>query len=191
MEHFNNQKILPAANNIKEFEKLMETDFEYVILLNSHIAQLTALMKLARRHQKKVLLHVDLVQGLRSDEYGAEYLCQKVKPAGLISTRTPVIQMAKKRSLIAIQRIFLLDSHALNTSYRLIQSFQPDYIEVLPGIIPHIIREISDNTNVPILAGGLIRTVEEAREALQAGAVAITTSEQKIWNKINEKEIDL
>ncbi len=96
MEHFNNQKILPAANNIKEFEKLMETDFEYVILLNSHIAQLTALMKLARRHQKKVLLHVDLVQGLRSDEYGAEYLCQKVKPAGLISTRTPVIQMAKK-----------------------------------------------------------------------------------------------
>lgn len=87
--------------------------------------------------------------------------------------------------MIAIQRIFLLDSHALNTSYRLIQSFQPDYIEVLPGIIPHIIREISDNTNVPILAGGLIRTVEEAREALQAGAVAITTSEQKIWNKIN------
>ena len=155
MEHFNNQKILPAANNIKEFEKLMETDFEYVILLNSHIAQLTALMKLARRHQKKVLLHVDLVQGLRSDEYGAEYLCQKVKPAGLIfhaDAGDPT--WPKKRSLIAIQRIFLLDSHALNTSYRLIQSFQPDYIEVLPGIIPHIIREISDNTNVPILAGG-------------------------------------
>lgn len=184
MNHFNKQKILPAANNIKEFEKLMETDFEYIILLNSHIAQLSALMKLARRHEKKVLLHVDLVQGLRSDEYGAEYLCQKVKPAGLISTRTPVIQMAKKRSLIAVQRIFLLDSHALNTSYRLIRSFQPDYIEVLPGIIPHIIQEISENINVPILAGGLIRTAEEAREALQAGAVAITTSEEKIWNKV-------
>ncbi|RAL20822.1 glycerol-3-phosphate responsive antiterminator [Thermoflavimicrobium daqui] len=181
MNHFQKQKILPAAGSIKDFEKLMKTDYEYVILLNSHIAQLQSLIQLANRHQKKVLLHADLVQGLRSDEYGSEFLCQVIKPAGIISTRTPVVSMAKKRSLIAIQRIFLLDTHALNTSYRLLRSFQPDYIEVLPGVIPHIIQEVFETINIPILAGGLIRTKDEAKEALKAGAVAITTSTRHLW----------
>jgi glycerol uptake operon antiterminator len=179
--HFNGQKILPAAKSIKDFEKLMKTKFEYIILLDSHVAQLQALMNLANRHRKKVLLHVDLIQGLRSDEYAAEFLCQTVKPAGLISTRTPVVSVAKKKSLIAIQRIFLLDTHALETSYRLLKSFKPDYIEVLPGIIPHIIKEVSENTGVPILAGGLIRSMKEVDEAIDAGAVAATTSSENIW----------
>jgi len=183
VNHFQQQKILPAANSIKDFEKLMMTRNEYIILLNSHISQLQSLMKLAQRHQKKVLLHADLVQGLKSDEYGAEFLCQAIKPAGIISTRTPVVQIAKKKSLIAIQRIFLLDSHALNTSYRLLRSFQPDYIEVLPGVIPHIIEEVVGNTGIPVLAGGLIRTKKEAENAIRAGAVAITTSENNIWNR--------
>ncbi|TCS93680.1 glycerol-3-phosphate responsive antiterminator [Hazenella coriacea] len=183
--HFHRQKILPAAKSIKEFEKLLQTSYSYIILLETHIAQLQSLIRLAHRHQKKVLLHVDLIQGLRSDEYGAEFICQMIKPAGLISTRTPVLQVAKKKGLIAIQRIFLLDTHALSTSYRLLQSFKPDYIEVLPGIIPHIIQEVYQQTKVPILAGGLIRTPHEMNLALEAGACAVTTSTRKLWeNKL-------
>jgi glycerol uptake operon antiterminator len=92
-----------------------------------------------------------------------------------------VVSVAKKKSLIAIQRIFLLDTHALETSYRLLKTFKPDYIEVLPGIIPHIIKEVSENTGVPILAGGLIRSVKEANDAIEASAVAATTSSERIW----------
>lgn len=187
IKHFNNQQILPAAGNIKEFERLMETDYEYIILLDCHIVQLVSLMKLAKRHRKKVILHADLIQGLRSDEHGAEYLCHYIKPAGLISTRTSVVSMAKKRSLIAIQRIFLIDTHALNTSYRLLDSFQPDYVELLPGVIPHIIKEVARNTKIPVLAGGLIRTVTEAKDALEAGAVAVTTSRENIWKRAHKK----
>jgi glycerol uptake operon antiterminator len=175
------QKILPAAKSIKDFEKMMNSRFQTIILLDSHVAQLPSLMKLANLYQKQVLLHVDLIQGLKSDEYAAEFLCQVIKPAGLISTRTPVVQVAKKKSLIAIQRVFLLDTHALETSYRLLKTSQPDYIEVLPGVIPHIIREVRENTGIPILAGGLIRTRQEVREALEAGAEAVTTSSQNLW----------
>jgi glycerol uptake operon antiterminator len=173
---------MPAAKSIKDFERLMNSPFETVILLDSHVAQLQSLMRLAQKHGKKVLLHVDLVQGLKSDEYAAEFLCQVIKPAGLISTRTPVIQVAKKKSLIAIQRVFLLDTHALETSYRLLKTSQPDYIEVLPGVIPHIIKEVTNHTNIPILAGGLIRNEKEVRQALDAGAVAVTTSSQNLWS---------
>lgn len=179
--HFHHQKILPAARSIKDFETLMECPYQYIILLDCHVAQLRALIQLANRHDKKVLLHVDLIQGLRNDEHAAEFLCQQIKPAGLISTRTQVVHVAKKKKLIGIQRIFLLDTHALETSYRLLETSRPDYIEVLPGIIPHMIREVHERTGIPVLAGGLIRTREEAEQALSAGAIAVTTSNRSIW----------
>lgn len=184
MMEFKMQKILPATSNLKQFEKLMTSKFEYLVLLETHIAQLQPLVRLARQHGKKILLHVDLIQGLRSDEYAVEFLQQTVKPAGLISTRTPVISKAKRKSLIAVQRVFLLDTHALKTSYRLIEQFQPDFIEVLPGVVPHMIREISKQVDVPILAGGLIRTPDEAKEAIEAGAVAVTTSNEQLWDAV-------
>ncbi|BCU81559.1 glycerol uptake operon antiterminator regulatory protein [Polycladomyces abyssicola] len=179
--HFHQQKILPAAKSIKDFEALMDSTYQYIILLDCHVAQLKALIQLANRHSKKVLLHVDLIQGLRNDEHAAEFLCQQIKPAGLISTRTQVVHVAKKKKLIGIQRIFLLDTHALETSYRLLETSRPDYIEVLPGIIPHMIREVHERTGIPVLAGGLIRTPEEVEQALYAGAVAVTTSNRSLW----------
>ncbi len=187
MSHFANQKILPAAKNVKQLEKMLLSNYEYVVLLDTHIGQLQSLVSLATKHKKKVLLHADMIQGLRSDEHAAQFLCQTIKPAGLISTRTPVVKEAKKKSLIAIQRLFLLDSHALETSYRLLDTFKPDYIEVLPGIMPHVIHEVAIKTNIPLLAGGLIRTREEVKLALDAGAIAVTTSDPDIWDTTLKK----
>jgi glycerol uptake operon antiterminator len=44
-----------------------------------------------------------------------------------------VILKAKQKGVIAIHRMFLIDSHALERSYRLVEKTKPDYIEVLPG----------------------------------------------------------
>lgn len=128
-----------------------------------------------------MLLHADLIDGLKNDEYAAEYLCQHVRPSGLISTRASVIQKTKQNKLIAIQRLFLIDTGALEKSYALLEKTKPDYIEVLPGVIPSMIREVMDRTGIPVIAGGLIRTEEDVRIALEAGATAITTSRRELW----------
>jgi glycerol uptake operon antiterminator len=46
-----------------------------------------------------------------------------------------------------------------------VERTRPDYIEVLPGVMPHIIKEVYEKTKIPIFAGGLIRSEEDvARE---------------------------
>ncbi|OFW78999.1 MAG: glycerol-3-phosphate responsive antiterminator GlpP [Alicyclobacillus sp. RIFOXYA1_FULL_53_8] len=180
--HFQSQPIIPTVRTIKDFEDLMHRDFPYLIVLESHIGQLPGLLQLARKHDKKVILHADLVQGLRNDEYGAQFLCQWVKPDGIISTHSSVITTARKKGLVAIQRVFLLDSHSLETSYRILQTSRPDYIEVLPGVIPHVIHEIRERTHLPILAGGFIRTQTDIETILQSGATAVTTSSKNLWD---------
>lgn len=52
---------------------------------------------------------------------------------------------------------------------------------MLPGVVPPMIKEVSERTGIPILAGGLIRTPEDVEAALAAGATAVTTSNKQLF----------
>jgi glycerol uptake operon antiterminator len=178
---FHEQHILPAVRHIKDLEKLLHSPYEYIVLLDLHVAQLKSVIALAKRNGKKIFLHVDLIHGLQSDAYATEFLCQEFEPYGLLSTKANVILKAKQKGVVAIQRIFLIDSSSLEKSYALLEKTKPDYIEVLPGALTEVIAEVKEHTGVPILAGGFIRNTKDVEKALAAGAVAITTSDKKLW----------
>ncbi|MEV5026900.1 glycerol-3-phosphate responsive antiterminator [Paenibacillus sp. LPE1-1-1.1] len=177
----NGQNVLPAVHKLKDVEAVLASPFSYMVLLGGHLGQLKNIVDLANQHGKKVLLHADLIDGLKNDEYAAEFLCQSIRPAGIISTRSSVIGRTKQNGLIAIQRLFLIDSDALERSYTVLDKNRPDFIEVLPGVIPDIISEVKERSGIPIIAGGLIRTQAHVKQALEAGASAITTSRKELW----------
>lgn len=184
---FHHQTILPAVRKIKDLEKLMELPYEYIVILDTHIGHVQSVVQLAKAKGKKVILHADLIEGLKNDEHAAEYLCQAIQPVGIVSTRSGVIAKAKKKGLLAIQRLFLLDTNALERSYAMLEQTRPDYIEVLPGVIPHMIAEVSQRTEIPIFAGGLIRSTDDVEAAIQAGARAVTTSNVQLWQHYAEQ----
>ncbi|MUT65295.1 glycerol-3-phosphate responsive antiterminator [Paenibacillus sp. NEAU-GSW1] len=180
---FFGQPIVPSIRGWKDFEELVASSYTYLVLLDSQLGQLKSIVDEASRHRKKILVHADLIEGLKNDEYAADFLCQHIAPAGIISTRTGVIQKTKQHKLIAIQRLFLLDTNALEKSYTLIERTKPDYIEVMPGVMPHMIKEVMEKTGTPVFAGGLIRTGEDVEAALSAGATAVTTSRRELWKR--------
>lgn len=176
------QRIIPAVRQLKDLEAAFRASQEFIVLMNVHVAMARSIVAQAAQHGKKILLHADLIDGLKSDEHATEFLAQEVRPAGIISTRNNVLLTAKKKGLITIQRFFLLDSLALDNSFVQIEKTKPDYVELLPGIMPAIIRQFAEATKVPVIAGGLIRTEEDIRLALDAGAVAATTSRKPLWS---------
>ncbi|UII54416.1 glycerol-3-phosphate responsive antiterminator [Cytobacillus spongiae] len=181
-----NQQILPASTNMKEFERFLNSSFEIGVFLELHIAQLKHVQSLANQHGKKMIFHMDLIQGIKNDDYATEFICQEHKPYGLISTKGSVILKAKQKGVLAVQRVFLIDSHALEKSYKLVDKTKPDFIEVLPGAMPWMISEVKNRLNTPVFAGGLIRSEEEVINALKAGATAITTSKVELWEKFEK-----
>ncbi|WP_163653226.1 glycerol-3-phosphate responsive antiterminator [Listeria sp. PSOL-1] len=181
---FINQPIIPAARHQKDIEKICQNaNIQYFVMLESHIAQLKPLLKLAQRNHKKVLLHADLIAGLKNDDYGVEFLCQEVRPAGIISTRANVVAKAKQQGVFAIQRLFMIDSSAYEKGISFVEKIKPDAIELLPGIIPTEIKKMTTKVSIPIIAGGLITTKKQIDQALAAGAKAITTSNKELWSK--------
>ena len=184
---FGGQRVLPAIKRPRDLERLLPSPFVYLVLLGGRLDGLRPQIELAERHGKKVLLHADLIDGLKNDEYAAEYLCRQIRPAGLISTRMAVLQKAKQGGLLTVQRMFLIDSDALDKSVELAVKTKPDYVEMLPGVLGHLVAEVRERTGIPVVAGGLIRTEEELKGALDAGAVAITTSRAELWRPIYAK----
>ncbi|RSK26071.1 glycerol-3-phosphate responsive antiterminator [Bacillus sp. HMF5848] len=175
------QKLIPAIRNMKDLEVMIKSSFTYGVFLDLHVAQVKNVVSLAKSHGKEMFLHVDMIHGLKSDEYATEFIIQEIKPAGIISTRGNVIMKAKQKGIISIQRLFLIDQTALEKSYQVIEKTQPDYIELLPGVLPNFIQEVREKTGRNILAGGLIRTVEDIETAIEAGAEAVTTSNKDLW----------
>ncbi|HLQ96751.1 MAG TPA: glycerol-3-phosphate responsive antiterminator [Pseudogracilibacillus sp.] len=173
--------VIPAVRKMKDFEKALQSSHEWIVLLETRLGQLKGIMEYTKRYKKKILLHIDLIQGLKADEYGIEFLAHDIRPDGIVSTRGSVVELAKKKNLLAVQRLFLLDSLSLENNLRQGNRFRADYIEVLPGKLPEVIEGIHAQTDIPIIAGGLLTSETDIDDALDAGAIAVSTSATELW----------
>jgi glycerol uptake operon antiterminator len=180
-----NQKILPAISNHSDLRKFLTTSLEYGILMNFQLAQLPELIKLMKEHQKKVLIHAELIKGLSSDEFGTIYLIQVLGVDGIISSKPKAMEVCKKRGVIGIFRLFIRDSISFEQSMSVAKSITPEYLEILPASATDIIEEVHRNLTAKILMGGMIKNRHDVERCLQAGAIAITTSNPELWSLNN------
>lgn len=173
--------IIAATTDIKYLEDALESPSQIVFLLSGSILNLKAYVDKIKEKGKLVFVHIDLIDGLSKDLSALEFISQTVKPQGIISTKPNLIKHGKNLGLLTIQRLFLIDSIALQSGIASIKATRPDAVEILPGIMPKIISEVKRETRIPIIAGGLIREKSEVIDSLNAGASGISTTNKKVW----------
>ena len=127
------------------------------------------------------ILHADLTAGLSQKEVAVDFIRQNTQADGIISTKPLLVKRAVELGLFGIQRTFIIDSMAMNTTKKQIDAFRPDLIEVMPGIMPKVLKEIRAYTKIPIIAGGLISDKKDIMAAFNAGADAISTTKEELW----------
>lgn len=184
-----NGPIIPAARSMEGFKSaLAHTVVPGVVLLFGDINSLPGLISQAKEHKKCLILHVDLFDGIGKDKAGIRFLA-RLGITAIITTKTHLCKLAREEGMIVIQRLFLMDSDSLRTGLNLVRSFKPDAIEILPGSVPaSVVKKIIDETGLPVLAGGLIRTQEDVQQAIERGISAVSTSRQELWDDIMIKK---
>jgi Glycerol-3-phosphate responsive antiterminator (mRNA-binding) len=172
---------IAAVQKVEELEQAINSDVNVIFLLVGSIFNVKELVGRVKTANKHVFLHMEFIEGIAADRSGVDYVAQYVQPTGIISTKSNLIRIAKDVGLMAIQRTFLIDRGAVLRAIKSAEQSQPDAIEVMPGIMPRIIREMTEMTPLPIIAGGLVGNHEEIADALKAGALAVSVGSSHLW----------
>ena len=177
-----NGHVIPACRTEADFAYALQlTQAPSLILLFGDINTLPGIIKRAEQADKLLLIHLDLLDGLGRDRAGILFL-SRLGVKGLITTKPQMGKMAQQEGMRVIQRMFLLDSESLRTGIHILKGFHPDAIEALPASTPAaVLAELKAATEVPILAGGLIRSLADVNQAVENGACAVSTSLRGLW----------
>lgn len=176
-------QMIAAIKNPKSLEKFLETDLKAAFLLTGNISVIKKYVTLLKSHHRQVFLHIEKIPGISYDKEGLKFLAKFVKPDGIVTTKSSLIQLAKKEGLLVIQRLFLIDTEAVENGIETIQELQPDALEIMPGIVPEMISKIKKKTKIPIITGGLIENKQQIQAALDSGAIAVSIGKPWIWKK--------
>jgi glycerol uptake operon antiterminator len=182
------QICIPVVPTMKRLEQFLMTDLSTCVLQDIHISLLSDMILTLHKHERRALIHIDMINGVASDEYGTEYLCQKLKADGIISSKSRIIEVTKRNKKIAIQRMFLIDSKSVERGIDMLIKSKPDMVEVMPAIAYRIIPTIKERLNLPIIGGGLLKTKEDIENGLKAGCVAFTVSDLELCKEMSHRK---
>ena len=173
--------IITAVKDEQGLEKALKTESPVVFLLVGNICNITGLVDQVKNSGKIAIVHVDLIQGLSSKEVAVDFIHQNTRADGIISTKAPLVRHAMDLGMIGGQRTFLIDSMALETTKKQLLTFQPDFMELMPGVMPKILKTVRGYTEIPLVAGGLISDMKVILAAFDAGVAAVSTTREELW----------
>lgn len=179
LDWFEEKPVVAAAKSEGELQRCLESESRVIFLLFGNICTVGSLVEQVKAAHKAAIVHLDLIDGLAPKDVSVDFLAEQTKADGIISTKTSLIRYAHQKGLLTIQRYFLLDSRVLGNISK--TTSPADFVEVLPGVMPKIIRHLAKTTGKPIIASGMIRDKEDVMAALSAGAVAISSTNSGVW----------
>lgn len=180
-EAIENTPIIPAIKDEESLEVCLKSDSSVIFILFGDICGIADIVERIKEKGKLAMVHMDLIAGLGSKEVSVDYIKKRTRADGIITTKPILVKRAKELGLAAVLRFFIIDSMALANLSRQTREARPDCIEVLPGVMPKVIRKITKENKIPLIAGGLISDKEDVCNALDAGAVAVSSTNTKIW----------
>jgi len=173
--------IIAVIRDDASLELVLKSPVRCVLLAYGDLVTAGSAVGRLKAAGKLVFLNFDMIDGLGTDQAAVRFVARRVRPDGIRSTRSQIIKAAHKEQFLTVQSLFLLDSLALRNGLNSVLNCSPTAIEVLPGIMPRIIGDISRRCSLPLIAGGLIRSQKEAQDALAAGAAGCATSDRALW----------
>lgn len=174
--------VIAAARNASDVNEALRSNIAVIFMIGGSISEIRDITRRTHDAGKHILFHVELVKGLGRDREAIEFLADEARPDGVVSTKPNLLGLARKLGLVTVFQVFMIDTRAYSTGIRNIESTKPDAIEVMPGLMPSIIRKLDEQFDIPIFTAGLIKQPEEVEIMLSAGANALSISEQSLWN---------
>ena len=159
-------------------------EIQVIFVLYGDVCTIPEILERIKAAGKKAMVHIYLIAGLSAKEISVEFIARQTRADGIITTKPALVRRAKELGIFAVLRFFVIDSLALKNIENLEMqcgTSRPDFIEVLPGVMPKVLGRIAKVSRIPMIAGGLITEKEDVIAALSVGAIAVSSTNQDVW----------
>lgn len=174
--------IIAAVKDDKSLNEVLKTDSKIIFLLYGDILSIRDMTEKVLSKGKIPFIHLDMVTGFAPNPVVIDYIVKNFnRECGVITTKVNIVKKALESNVKVVQRFFLVDSMSIESTIESLKKVRPDAIEIMPGIMPKVIKRISEETRIPIIAGGLIDTKEEVMSVLKNGGLSVSTTNAEIW----------
>lgn len=185
LSDLNKHPIIAAIKDEENLRAAINSPCKIIFILYGDICNIGDITEEIFASGRMPIVHMDLIGGLSGSEYAVRYIVKNTKAVGVISTKSNLLKKAREEGLITVQRAFIIDSMSLNNILYHIRHGYADFIEILPGVLPKAIRTISASSDIPIIGGGLVSDKEDVRTILEAGAIAVSSSNKSLWQYVD------
>lgn len=173
--------IIAAIKSDDGLEKCLTCDSKVIFILYGDICGIADIVERVKAAGKIAMVHIDLITGLSAKEIAVDFIHKYTKADGIITTKQTLIKRARELSMYTVLRFFVIDSMAYENIEKQLKSTKPDLIEILPALMPKVITKICSLSPAPVITGGLIAEKEDVMSMLSAGAVCVTSTNEKVW----------
>ncbi len=181
IETIRDNPVIAAVQSQSALSAALGLRMPTVFLLNTDIFSAKASVDLGIAAGCNVFLHMDLIDGLASSAKALDYVQHRIGPSGIISTKAALIKYAREQGVFCIQRFFMVDSASYDNAVKTTRKNRPNMVELMPGIIPDVLRRFTAEVDTPVIAGGLVSDRRQVIDALSAGAMGVSTGSQDLW----------
>ena len=182
MEATENCPVIPEIINDEWLVALPESDCEIVYIVYGDICTIPEIVEKVKAAGKMAIVHMDLIVGLSSKEISVDFLKKYTKVDGIISMKPAMIKRANDVGLFTIQRFYLMDRFTYANIEKHIKNCNPDIVEFLPAGLSKVMSFLIEKIDRPVVASGLTQDKDDVMGALKAGAIAVATSNRRVWD---------
>lgn len=174
--------VIASVYDLDKLDEALDSPCEIIFLLTGNIFNLKEVSNKVKSKNKGLYILIDSIDGFSKDTWGLEYIIKNVHPDGIITAKQNLIKLSKDMGAFTIQRLYIYDSYSLSNAIDSIKNNRPNLVELLPGIMPSVIKSIISKTKISLIASGLIRDIHDLNISFESGAIGSATSNSQLWN---------
>lgn len=173
--------VIGTLYGVDQIDAIFESVAEVCIVANVELRKLQPVIATLANAGKYVIVNIDSCEGLSQDKGGVEYLAD-IGVTSLVSTRVATIQRANRAGMVTMQKVFVTDRSTWPRSVKALEQSDPNLVQLMPAPMLSHLPEADRRALPPIVTSGFVCNRDDIRSALAHGAVAVSTSDRKLWN---------
>lgn len=180
LEILKENPVIMSIDSNASMDLAIKCHSKVVMTIYGDVLSIVGIIRKLQKSGKIVFVNIDLIQGFAPKNPVVDFLDKFTKDIIIVSQKAALLRYAKDKGFVTMHRFFIVDSHAYRGIGKQVSISKADFVNIAPAWSQTVGWAI-EQYDVKVISSGMITTQATVDDNLEAGAVAVCTTNKKVW----------